>query len=193
MDRDSSVGIASRCGPYGPGIESRWRRDFPHPSRTALGPTQPPIPRVPGPYRGKATGARRYPPPSSAEVKERVQLYIYSPFWPFVSCYRAIFTFISTFTFTTSRALYSSPNCLSVIFLHIPCSNSGPCILLGTGILFHTNVLRHNTGKLQGPRDISTAINTKITVLCNVAGSPETSVCTKKKRSITSRHTATPK
>jgi hypothetical protein len=26
-----------------PGIESRWRRDFPHPSRPAAGPNQPPI------------------------------------------------------------------------------------------------------------------------------------------------------
>ena len=36
--RDSSVGIATRYGLDGPGIESRWRRDFPHPSRPALGP-----------------------------------------------------------------------------------------------------------------------------------------------------------
>ena len=36
--RHSSVGIATPCGLDGPGIESRWRRDFPHPSRPALDP-----------------------------------------------------------------------------------------------------------------------------------------------------------
>jgi hypothetical protein len=36
---DSSVGIATRCGLDDPGIESRWGRDFPHPSRLALGST----------------------------------------------------------------------------------------------------------------------------------------------------------
>ena len=43
MGRDSSVDIATRYGLDGPGIESRWGRDFPHPSRPALEPTQPPI------------------------------------------------------------------------------------------------------------------------------------------------------
>jgi hypothetical protein len=42
VGRDSSVGIATRFELDGQGIESRWRRDIPQPSRPALGPTQPP-------------------------------------------------------------------------------------------------------------------------------------------------------
>jgi hypothetical protein len=48
MGRDSSVGIAYRYGLDGSGIESRWGRDFLHPSRPALGPTQLLIQWVPG-------------------------------------------------------------------------------------------------------------------------------------------------
>jgi hypothetical protein len=40
VDRDSSVGIATRYGLDGPGIEPRWGRDFPHPSGPDLGATQ---------------------------------------------------------------------------------------------------------------------------------------------------------
>ena len=50
--RDSSVRIATRYGMDGPRIESRWGRRFPHPSRPALGATQPPIQWVPGLYCG---------------------------------------------------------------------------------------------------------------------------------------------
>jgi len=50
--RDNSVGIATRSGLDGPGIEFRWGQDFPHPSRQALGFTQLPIERVPGLSRG---------------------------------------------------------------------------------------------------------------------------------------------
>jgi hypothetical protein len=48
----TSVGIAARYGLDGPGIESVCGLDFPHPSRTAVGPTQPPIKWVPGLSRG---------------------------------------------------------------------------------------------------------------------------------------------
>jgi len=40
MGRDSSVSLTTGYGLDGPGIESRWGRDFLHPSRPALGPTQ---------------------------------------------------------------------------------------------------------------------------------------------------------
>jgi len=58
MDWDTLVGIATRYGLDGPGIESRWRRDFPQLSRPALGPTQPPVQWVLGlSCGGKAAGA----------------------------------------------------------------------------------------------------------------------------------------
>ena len=50
--RDSSVGIATRYGLDGPGIESQWGRDFLQPSRPDLGLTQPSIQWVPGLSRG---------------------------------------------------------------------------------------------------------------------------------------------
>jgi hypothetical protein len=40
------LGISTRHGLDGSGIESRWRRYFPHPSTPALGLTQPTIQRV---------------------------------------------------------------------------------------------------------------------------------------------------
>jgi hypothetical protein len=82
--RDSVVGIATRYGLDGPGIESRWGRDFPHPSRPALWPTQPPIQWVPGLFPGvKRPESGVDPSPlSSSKVKERLELYLYCPTGP---------------------------------------------------------------------------------------------------------------
>ena len=82
--RDSAVCIATRYGLDGPGIESRWGRDFSHPSRPALGPTMDigSFPGVKRPGRGVD-----HPPPSSAEVEGRVEQYIYfpsGPSWPVI-------------------------------------------------------------------------------------------------------------
>ena len=66
--------IATLYGLDGLGIESRWWRDFLYPSRPALGPTQPSVQWVLGLFPGGLT----YIASSSAEVKERVELYFYS-------------------------------------------------------------------------------------------------------------------
>jgi hypothetical protein len=75
--RDSVVGIATRYELGGAGIESRWVRDFSHPSRPTLGPTQPPVQWVKRPGRGAD-----HPPPSMYRGHERVELYLYSPSGP---------------------------------------------------------------------------------------------------------------
>jgi hypothetical protein len=56
VDRDNSVGKATRYGLDGPGIEFRWWRDFPRLSSPALWPSQPPIQWLPGLSRGKRPG-----------------------------------------------------------------------------------------------------------------------------------------
>ena len=84
VDRHNTVGIATCYGLNGPAIESRWERDFLHPSRPALGPTQPPrneLPRLLPGVQQPRLGVK-HPRPSSTEVKERVQDYIYFPCWP---------------------------------------------------------------------------------------------------------------
>jgi hypothetical protein len=74
------VGVTTRYGLDGPGIESRCRQDFPHPSRPApCGPTQPLVQMGTGSFTGvKRPGRGADPPTSSAEVEGRVELYICS-------------------------------------------------------------------------------------------------------------------
>jgi hypothetical protein len=84
MSRDSSVGIALGCGLDDRRFESQqWVGIyvFTTASRSTLGPTQPPIQWVPGALslRVKRPGREAdHSPPSSAEVKECVELYLHS-------------------------------------------------------------------------------------------------------------------
>jgi hypothetical protein len=86
VGRDSLVGIATRYGLDGSGIESRWgggarysasiqaeHRDHPASYTMCTGS----FPGVKRPGRGVEPTT-----PSSAEVKERVKLYLYSPSGP---------------------------------------------------------------------------------------------------------------
>jgi hypothetical protein len=76
-----SVGIATGYGLDGPGIESRWGRDFLHLSRPALGPTQPSVQSVLL-FPGGRKRPRRDADPSPLLLprsKNRVELYLYYP------------------------------------------------------------------------------------------------------------------
>ena len=65
----SSVGIATGYGLDRSRIESRFGRDFPHLSRPALGPIQPPVQWVPGLSGGKERpGCDPDPSPTSSAV-----------------------------------------------------------------------------------------------------------------------------
>ena len=101
----SVVGIATGYGLDGQGIESRWGRDFPHLSRPALGPTQPPVQWVPGFSQGwRAAEGWRWPLTSfQCRGQERVELYLYSPYGLY-GLYRACaYTRVH---FTSTQCLY---------------------------------------------------------------------------------------
>ena len=77
---DSSVGIAT----HGPGIESWWGVRFSAAVQTGPGAHQASYTMGTGSFPGikrPGRGVKR-PPPSSAEVKERVKLYLYFPSGP---------------------------------------------------------------------------------------------------------------
>jgi len=81
--RDSSVGIANRYRLDGPGIESRWEAGFSAPARTGPGARPASYTMDTGSFTGvKRPGRDADHPPSSAEVKETVELHLYAPSLP---------------------------------------------------------------------------------------------------------------
>ena len=112
---DSSDGIGTRYGLDGPEIESRCGRDIPHPSIPALKPTQHPVQWVSALFPGVKRPGRGvdHAPLSSVEVKERVELYIYSPSgssWPVLR---------QTFTNNYNLQKQNSANIFIIIYIPI--------------------------------------------------------------------------
>jgi hypothetical protein len=79
MGHDSSVGIATRYGLDGHGIESRWEARFFAPVQTGPGAHPASCTMGTGSFPGVKWQGRGIdnPLPSSAEVKGRVELYLY--------------------------------------------------------------------------------------------------------------------
>ena len=81
MDQDNVADIVVRYGLDGLGIESQWEQSMPHLFRPVLEPTKPSVYGTPDFFPwGKAAGVWiRLPPSSTVEIKERTELYFYSP------------------------------------------------------------------------------------------------------------------
>ena len=125
----SSVGIATGYGLDGPGIESRWWRDFPQLSRPALGPTQPPVQWVPGISQGVKSGRgvllTSQPLLVSWSRKSRaiplLSLWAVRPVRSLSACTRVPFTF----TFMYKELIYIYIYIKNVeVNTSIPCQNS---------------------------------------------------------------------
>ena len=153
----SVVGIVTGYGLDGLVIKSWWRRDFPHLSRPALGPTQPPVQWIPGLSQGKERlGCDADPsPPSSAMVKEEYS-YTSTPRMGHTACtepqclYKgALYLFFTTTLqmvgwiswIKTQATLHQCLKCLSVIL-----KLSTPCIVWWMYSIYFTNQM-HNTLK----------------------------------------------
>jgi hypothetical protein len=121
VGRDSPVGIATRYGLEGPGIESRWVARFSAAVQTGPG-THPPscmmgtgsFPEVNRPGCGND-----HPATSTVEVKERVRLYLYShsePSWSALewTLYLLVTSYLVTYCTQPSPLI----GLLQFIFLH---------------------------------------------------------------------------
>ena len=97
----SVVGIATGYGLDGPGIKSRWRRDFSHLSRPTLGPTQLPVQWVlglsPGVKSGRGVTLTPHPLLVPMSWKSRaiplLPLWAVRPVQSLSACTKVTFTF----------------------------------------------------------------------------------------------------
>jgi hypothetical protein len=148
----SSVGIATGYGMDGPWIESRWGRDFPHLSRPALGPKQPPVQWVPGLSRGiKQRGVTLTPHTLLVlRSKIRVELYLYSPSepsWP-VKRVKPTYTFIS---YRFDSVQHTKSHTTQLIRLLIRVQSLHSCHISNQSLPLYINVRSTSKSQLQFP------------------------------------------
>ena len=101
----------------GPGIESWWGGDFPHPSKPTQVPTQDPIQCVPGLFPGvKQPEHGAYHPPLLAPRLKKEHSYDLLPLWGFVVCSRVKFAFLYhiCFSFDTNVTVYTDCSVLKL-------------------------------------------------------------------------------
>ena len=116
MGRDSSVGIATRYGLDGPGIESRWGARFSAPVQT--GPGSYPASCTMG--TGSFSGVKRpgrgadHPPPFKCRGHERVGLYLCSPSVPSWPVLGWTFTYLTLFAIKCQLRYFLYAVCLLV-------------------------------------------------------------------------------
>jgi hypothetical protein len=123
MGRDSSVGIATRCGLNRIPVGAR----FCAPVQTLPGTHPSSYPVGTGSFSGIKRPGRGdgHPSPSSAEVSERIEQYFYFPFFAFTAGWCMIFT-------VTSPLLHRYFACISVPVLHTRVQLHATCISLVT-------------------------------------------------------------
>jgi hypothetical protein len=83
VGRNSAVGIATRYGLEGQGIETRWEAKFS--AAVHAGPEAHPVSYTRGPGSVlwvKRPGLGVDHTPTSADLRERLELHLYSPSWP---------------------------------------------------------------------------------------------------------------
>jgi hypothetical protein len=134
------LGIATRYGLDWPGIEFRWRQDFPHPFKPALGPTQPPIRWIPGLSRGWIAHGVAFTTHSIYRQGYRKSRAIpLLHLWAFVACSRATFTF--TFTVCQKENQNEGENINTNVFSSIRTHRPTECVscLVQVPFLPYTN------------------------------------------------------
>ena len=144
MGRDSSVGTATHYGLGGPGIESRWGRDFLDPSRPELGPIQSPAKWVPG----LRTGVEGWLIAPSVEIKERVECSPSEPSRPDLEWLYFVFLYCRWYIghrFSKRDTSISLPHGFSIVSFSLgPSGNPLSIFRLKSDLIFNSSKIISN-------------------------------------------------
>jgi len=189
VGRDSVTGIATRYGLDSPGNESRWERDFPHPSSPAYGSIQPPVQWLPCVFPGgKADVASRWPPPPPSRAEPASGLSWPVAWWPLPFCLVNPNCSKTNWTSVQTRSLYDLTDNLLCLF---PSVRVNDWVAFGTRqdfllsypypLLFMTPTRLYHLPDTRNHRHPPAATKSKLTEWLTVHASKATNVLKKKK------------